>query len=194
MKETLFRFHRSHDGSTHNKLKSKCSAFGKRIESPFESISLQTEKLNAILAELTLLFQDIAFPKEPLPFAMHSGDRPVIVIHPLAHIWIDAATGLFVFVDGGPSATSTFTTPSTERLLDVVLSYLAKGSSAGVSDRSVALIEKCVGSRLAEVERALILSTLRRCGGSRPLTADLLGISMAALRSKLRSFWKEQPL
>ena len=45
-----------------------------------------------------------------------------------------------------------------------------------------------VGSRVGDVERALILSTLQRCGGNRTSASTILGISIRTMRNKLRSF------
>ncbi len=154
-------------------------------------VSLQRERLAAVFAELRLLFEDIAFPNEPLSFLLRDGENLAIVVGRHAHIWIDAASGMFVFVDDEPSGTSTFATPSAERLLDIVLSCLTRREGSQTPDRNLALIEKCVGGRIADVERALILATLRHCRGNRPRSADMLGISLQTLRSKLRACWKE---
>jgi hypothetical protein len=53
------------------------------------------------------------------------------------------------------------------------------------------LVEKCVGSRIAGVERVLTLAALRRCRGNGPQAADLPGISLRALRGKLPPGWRE---
>jgi two-component system, response regulator FlrC len=45
-----------------------------------------------------------------------------------------------------------------------------------------------VGRTIAEVERDLILETLRHCLGNRTRTAAILGISIRTLRNKLNDY------
>ncbi|MEL6946764.1 MAG: helix-turn-helix domain-containing protein [Pseudomonadota bacterium] len=52
-------------------------------------------------------------------------------------------------------------------------------------DRVSEVIDGLVGQRLADVERALILNTLARCGGNRTWAADILGLCVRSLRNKL---------
>lgn len=55
-------------------------------------------------------------------------------------------------------------------------------------EEAVALL---IGQTISEVERVLILSTLRRVGGNRTHAATLLGISLRTLRNKLRQYARE---
>jgi len=48
-----------------------------------------------------------------------------------------------------------------------------------------------VGRTVADVERDLILQTLRHCGGNRTQAADILGISVRTLRNKIRQYHEE---
>jgi len=48
-----------------------------------------------------------------------------------------------------------------------------------------------VGRTVADVERELILQTLRHCGGNRTRAADILGISVRTLRNKIRQYHDE---
>jgi DNA-binding NtrC family response regulator len=48
-----------------------------------------------------------------------------------------------------------------------------------------------VGRTLAEVERDLILDTLKHCLGNRTRTANILGISIRTLRNKLNEYMAE---
>jgi two-component system response regulator AtoC len=48
-----------------------------------------------------------------------------------------------------------------------------------------------VGSRIADVERRLILATLDECGGAKEKTAELLGISLKTLYNRLRDYGAE---
>ena len=45
-----------------------------------------------------------------------------------------------------------------------------------------------VGRTVAEVEKDLILETLRHCMGNRTRAADILGISIRTLRNKLNQY------
>jgi len=48
--------------------------------------------------------------------------------------------------------------------------------------------EALVGLRVAEVERDLILATLRQTDGNRTHAAEILGISIRTIRNKLREY------
>jgi DNA-binding NtrC family response regulator len=48
-----------------------------------------------------------------------------------------------------------------------------------------------VGRTVADVERELILHTLRHCCGNRTQAADILGISVRTLRNKIRQYLEE---
>jgi DNA-binding NtrC family response regulator len=45
-----------------------------------------------------------------------------------------------------------------------------------------------VGRTVADVERELILETLKHCGGNRTHAANILGISIRTLRNKLHGY------
>jgi Fis family transcriptional regulator len=48
-----------------------------------------------------------------------------------------------------------------------------------------AVVEQLVGQPVADVERELILATLRETGGNRTHAANLLGIAIRTLRNKI---------
>jgi len=48
-----------------------------------------------------------------------------------------------------------------------------------------------VGRTVADVERELILETLKHCGGNRTHAANILGISIRTLRNKLHGYADE---
>jgi two-component system, response regulator FlrC len=48
-----------------------------------------------------------------------------------------------------------------------------------------------VGRTVADVERELILQTLKHCGGNRTHAANILGISIRTLRNKLHEYADE---
>jgi DNA-binding NtrC family response regulator len=45
-----------------------------------------------------------------------------------------------------------------------------------------------VGMKIAEVERHLILTTLKHCEGSKEKTAEILGVSVRTLYNRLREY------
>lgn len=45
-----------------------------------------------------------------------------------------------------------------------------------------------VGATVGEVERELVLQTLARCNGNRTRAARVLGVSIRALRNKIREY------
>jgi DNA-binding NtrC family response regulator len=54
----------------------------------------------------------------------------------------------------------------------------------------IAVLRQVVGRTVADVERELILETLRHCGGNRTHAANILGISIRRLRKKLHGYAK----
>jgi len=50
------------------------------------------------------------------------------------------------------------------------------------------VVEIPVGTTVAEAERRLVLATLARCGGNKRVTAEMLGISVRTLYSRLQSY------
>ncbi len=67
-----------------------------------------------------------------------------------------------------------------------VMARLRGGRQDGGS--VTASVSGLVGQNIADVERELILQTLRHCGGNRSAAAAMLGISVRTMRNKLRSF------
>lgn len=61
-------------------------------------------------------------------------------------------------------------------------------NEAGEARSSGGTIGALVGRRVEDVEQALILETLNRCLGNRTHAATILGISIRALRNKLRDY------
>ena len=61
------------------------------------------------------------------------------------------------------------------------------GLNAAMRDHR-ARAEAFVGTTVAEMEQALILSTLAHCDGNRTLAAKILGISLRSLHNKLTSY------
>lgn len=69
---------------------------------------------------------------------------------------------------------------------------LADGTRLGTGDPQQATDDRAVralvGRKVIEVERALILQTLRRCRGNRTWASAMLGISVRTMRNKLKAF------
>lgn len=71
---------------------------------------------------------------------------------------------------------------------------LRDGSQIGAQEATSASsevnreMESLVGRSVADVERDLILQTLKRCGGNRTSASTILGISVRTMRNKLKSF------
>ncbi|MEW9854511.1 sigma-54-dependent transcriptional regulator [Novosphingobium sp. M1R2S20] len=59
---------------------------------------------------------------------------------------------------------------------------------AGETGSAELEIGSLVGRSVADVERELILQTLKRCGGNRTTASTILGISVRTMRNKLKSF------
>lgn len=51
-----------------------------------------------------------------------------------------------------------------------------------------AAVDQLVGLPVADVERDLILATLRETGGNRTLAAGILGIAIRTLRNKINAY------
>jgi DNA-binding NtrC family response regulator len=54
------------------------------------------------------------------------------------------------------------------------------------------LVRPLVGRNMAEVERALVLQTLRACGGNRTHAAQILSVSVRTIHNMLRR-WRSGP-
>ena len=50
------------------------------------------------------------------------------------------------------------------------------------------IVPLLIGSTVEEIERELVLQTLRRCDGNRTRAARVLGVSVRTLRNKIRLY------
>ena len=73
-------------------------------------------------------------------------------------------------------------------LTDIDGTPLGAGSEAGADGEGVAGL---VGRTVADVERDLIIDTLKHCLGNRTHAANILGISIRTLRNKLKQYTDE---
>ena len=73
--------------------------------------------------------------------------------------------------------------------IDGLMAELAKRPQAAMAAEQVT--RNLVGRTVAEVERDLILETLKHCLGNRTNAANFLGISIRTLRNKLKQYTEE---
>ncbi|MEE4452336.1 helix-turn-helix domain-containing protein [Novosphingobium resinovorum] len=95
-------------------------------------------------------------------------------------------------VGAAPPALGTWAGPEADMVVvDLAVNLkdvLARLRGARPEGAINASISGLVGQNIADVERELILQTLRHCGGNRSAAAAMLGISVRTMRNKLRSF------
>ncbi|UKV15405.1 sigma-54 dependent transcriptional regulator [Thalassospiraceae bacterium SW-3-3] len=65
------------------------------------------------------------------------------------------------------------------------------GDTAGQTNEDSSVTAALVGRTVADVERDLIIDTLKHCFGNRTHAANILGISIRTLRNKLRQYTDE---
>ncbi|WP_442864602.1 helix-turn-helix domain-containing protein [Agrobacterium sp. LMR679] len=164
--------------------------FGKRAHSPCHSLSLQRARLSYLRSELHALFHDEAAPENAPSIMLTEGEAPQLLIGETAAVLIDGETGLFVFREETPYSGVIVVTASDERLIDHVICHLAAGPEATGTETANQAARRLVGQTLADVERRVILQTLRHCHGNRARTADMLGVSLRTIRNKLREYWR----
>jgi two-component system response regulator FlrC len=74
---------------------------------------------------------------------------------------------------------------------DAILSPNGQSSPAALAHTALAaeaVARSLVGRTVADVERDLILETLKHCVGNRTHAANILGISIRTLRNKLHEY------
>jgi len=165
--------------------------FGRREKPPAMDTSLQQARLDGLLAELQALFADQAYPEDTLPFIIDAEPQtPQLLIGDDATIMIDPESGLFTFQEKGLSSGVLVVTASDERLLDHVICHLSSGARFLAPRTADMAVRNLVGQSVEDVERLLILQTLRHCHGNRTHAAKTLGISIRTIRNKLRNYWR----
>lgn len=166
------------------------AVFGKRTQPVYQNLSLQHVRLSHLLSELKALFEDNAIRGEAPEFALvGETEEPRLLIGGSAVVTIDGETGYFVFREKAVDAGLIVVTTSDERLIDHVVCHLAAETGAAGSETYNIAARMLVGETLADVERRMILQTLRHCHGNRTRTAEMLGVSLRTIRNKLRSYW-----
>lgn len=166
------------------------AVFGKRTQPVYQNVSLQHIRLSLLLSELEALFEDSAIRGEAPEFALiEDTEEPRLLIGDSAVVTIDSETGYFVFREKAVDAGLIVVTTSDERLIDHVVCHLAAETETAGSETYNIAARMLVGETLADIERRIILQTLRHCHGNRTRMAEMLGISLRTIRNKLRSYW-----
>lgn len=155
------------------------------------TLSFQKLRLSCLRWELTALFEDSAFPEEVPSFDLDTkGKTPRLLVGNKAVVTIDNQTGYLVFNEEGVRSGLIVVTASEERLIDHIVNHLAARPGMPSPQACNKAASMLVGQTLADVERQLILHTLRHCHGSRPRTAKMLGVSLHTIKNKLREYWR----
>lgn len=165
--------------------------FGKRDRIPVAQVSLSAARLRGFFAELMVAFFDPAFPKRPIPFHLVEDQEALAIVGGGFRISADPESGGFVLTRTVGCATDTVLTADVDRLMDAVLAHVVRSETRLTPETDLAHIECSVGMTLGDMERALILATLRRCAGNRAHAARLLAIPLQVLRSKVQAYWHD---
>jgi DNA-binding NtrC family response regulator len=65
---------------------------------------------------------------------------------------------------------------------------MQRPAAGEVSAVSADYVQVPVGTSIAEMERAMIMATLKRCGGNKTRTAAMLGVSLKTLYNRLNAY------
>lgn len=137
------------------------------------------------------------------PLAERADDIPALAAHFAAQFAHAHGMPARTLSDDALSALAAYRWPGNVRELENVIHrtvLFAEGDTIRAEDVSLsaapaedgdALSASLVGRSLADVERELILETLRHCAGNRTQAADILGISVRTLRNKIRQYHEE---
>lgn len=167
--------------------------FGKRTRSPAQPLSLQRVRLSQLRSELVHLFEDPAFPGDAPDFVLVEADNtPRLLIGGKAMVAVDEQTGQLVFIETAGACDTTIITASDDRLIDHIMGHFSGQAQADTPVRASNAAKSLVGQTLQDIERHVILQTLRHCGGNRTRTARMLGVSLRTVRNKLRSYWLDR--
>ncbi|NTF85587.1 transcriptional regulator [Agrobacterium rhizogenes] len=150
-------------------------------------------RLDVLFEELRDLFSGAG---NTPPVALMGGGDPHIAIRTgsgniSARVTIDAENGLYVFCELDRTAGIVLATASEERLIDEIVAHLSAGDDDLVPRTIDSAVGILVGQTMEDVERKLILQTLRHCSGNLTHTAFMLGISLTALCRKLAVYFPD---
>lgn len=166
-------------------------AFGKRQRTPVrEEDALKIARLSMLRRELVALVDDPMSGKQ-MPFRLVTAPVPLLKIGEMATIMIDPKTGLYSLREEG-LATNAMITASEERLMDYVMCLLAAGANRHAPFTPDFMARLMAGQKLEDVERRIVMHTLRQFHGNRLQAADALGLSLPELRERLRRYFREE--
>lgn len=144
-------------------------------------------RLDVLFEELRELFSGMG---DAPPVALVGGDDPYIAIRAglgniSGRVTIDAENGLYVFCELDRAAGIVLATASEERLIDEIVAHLSAGDDDLVPRTIDSAVGVLVGQTMEDVERKLILQTLRHCNGNLTHAAFMLDIPLMVLCRKL---------
>ncbi|PST64976.1 transcriptional regulator [Rhizobium sp. SEMIA4064] len=153
-------------------------------------------RLNLLFEELQGLFPGASYIGSGLPFALVGGEDPHIVIRNVlgdvsGRVTIDAENGLYVFCELDRAAGIVLATASEERLIDEIVAHLSACDDSLAPHTVNTAVGVLVGQTVEDVERRLILQTLRHCNGNPTYAAFMLGIPLIVLCTKLATYFAD---
>jgi hypothetical protein len=150
-----------------------------RTDDTASSIDIAETRLSAICYDLMAFYRNSMEAEMLSAFRVVSDPDPRLLIGEQGVVSLDAERGLYLLsIQGSKPGTVTIATASEARLVDHIICHLALGGGKRPSMTDVGSISNLVGRSLADVERGLILATLRQCHFNRTETAKTLGISV----------------
>ncbi|MGY5807377.1 helix-turn-helix domain-containing protein [Rhizobium sp. LEGMi198b] len=153
-------------------------------------------RLSLLFQELQGLFPGASYIGSDLPFALVGGDEPHIIIHNISgnasgRVTIDPENGLYVFCELDSATGIVLATASEERLIDEIVAHLSASDDNLVPRTVNTAVGVLVGQTVEDVERKLILQTLRHCNGNPTYAAFMLGIPLILLCTKLATYFAD---
>lgn len=150
-------------------------------------------RLDVLFEELRELFSGVG---NTLPVALVGEGDPHIAVRAgsgdiSGRVTIDAENGLYVFCELDRAAGIVLATASEERLIDEIVAHLSAGGEDLVPRTIDSAVGVLVGQTMEDVERKLILQTLRHCNGNLTHAAFMLGIPLMALCRKLAAYFPD---
>ncbi|WP_336810163.1 helix-turn-helix domain-containing protein [Bosea sp. MMO-172] len=150
--------------------------------------SVARTRLTAICRDLANLYYDPSRSYEEPVCRMAETVDPRLLVGHHAVVRIDDSRGVFILSVEGRSGAVTVETASDELLLDHIICHLALDRGRHLSNTAHGLVAQLVGHTLDDVERSLILATLRQHHFNRTHTAEVLGVSVRTVRNKIRGY------
>ncbi|WFU09027.1 helix-turn-helix domain-containing protein [Rhizobium sp. CB3090] len=153
-------------------------------------------RLDLLFEELQGLFPGAPYIDSRLPFTLVGGEEPHIVIRDASgnvsgRVSIDAENGLYVFCELDRAAGIVLATASEERLIDEIVAHLSACDDSLAPHTVNTAVGVLVGQTVEDVERKLILQTLRHCNGNPTYAAFMLGIPLIILCTKLATYFAD---